>query len=52
MARKMGIDRLSKDQAGAIARDLDADVEELLSRDLSVTRVPEDLLHGASFRRL
>ena len=45
-------DRLSKDQAGAIARDLDADVEELLSRDLSVTRVPEDLLHGASFRRL
>lgn len=40
VARKMGIDRLSKDQASAIARDLDADVEELLSRDLSVTRVP------------
>lgn len=40
VARKMGIDRLSKDQVSAIARDLDADVEELLSRDLSVTRVP------------
>ena len=41
----MGID-------GCPAYNLDADVEELLSRDLSVTRVPEDLLHGASFRRL
>lgn len=40
VARKMGIDRLSKDQAGAIARDLDADVEELLSRELSGVRVP------------
>lgn len=40
VARKMGIDRLSKDQVSAIARDLDADVEELLSRGLSVTRVP------------
>lgn len=40
VARKMGIDRLSKDQVSAMARDLDADVEELLSRDLSVTRVP------------
>ena len=40
VARKMGIDRLSKDQVSTIARDLDADVEELLSRDLSVTRVP------------
>jgi putative transposase len=40
VARKMGIDGLSKDQAGAIARDLDADVEELLSRELSGVRVP------------
>ena len=34
VARKMGIDRLSKDQVSAMARDLDADVEELLSREL------------------
>jgi transposase-like protein len=40
VARKMGVDRLSKDQVSAIARDLDADVEELLSRDLSVTASP------------
>lgn len=31
IARKMGIDRLSRDQAGAMAKDLDADVEELLA---------------------
>lgn len=40
VARKTGIDRLSKDQVSAIARDLDADVEELLSRELSGVRVP------------
>jgi transposase-like protein len=40
VARKMGIDRLSKDQVSAIARYLDADVEELLSWELSGVRVP------------
>ncbi len=37
---RMGVGRLSKDRAGAIARDLDADVSELLSRDLSGCRTP------------
>ena len=40
VARKMGIDRLSKDQVSAIARYLDADVEELLSWELSGVHVP------------
>lgn len=40
IASKMGIDKLSKDQVSAIAKDLDADVEELLSRDLSKLRMP------------
>lgn len=40
IAQKMGIDRLSKDQVSSMARDLDADVGELLSRDLSATRMP------------
>ncbi len=40
VAEKMGVGRLSKDQVSAIARDLDADVSELLSRDLSGCRTP------------
>lgn len=40
VARKMGVEHLSKDQVSAIARDLDADVEELLSRDLGAARTP------------
>ena len=40
IAQKMGIDRLSRDQAGAMAKDLDADVEELLARDLGSARMP------------
>ena len=40
VARRMGVDRLSKDQVSAIARSLDEDVEELLSRDLSGLRTP------------
>ena len=40
VAQKMGVDRLSEDQAGAMARSLDGDVEELLSRDLSGLRAP------------
>lgn len=40
IAQKMGIDRLPEDQAGPMARDLDAGVGELLSRDLSATRMP------------
>lgn len=51
VARKMGIDRLSKDQVSAIARDLDADVEELLSRELSGVRVPYLRLDATYARR-
>lgn len=40
VARAMGVDRLSKDQVSAMARSLDEDVEELLSRDLSGLRTP------------
>lgn len=40
IARKMGIDRLSRDQVSAMAKDLDADVEELLARDLGSARMP------------
>jgi hypothetical protein len=40
VARKMGVEHLSKDQVSAIARDLDADVEELPSRDLGAARTP------------
>ena len=40
IAEKLGISRLSKDQVSAIARDLDADVSELVGRDLSGSRVP------------
>lgn len=50
VARQMGIDRLSKDQVSAIARDLDADVEELPSRGLSVTRVPYPWLDATYVR--
>lgn len=40
IAERTGIDRLSKDQVSAIAQSLDADVEELLERDLSSLRAP------------
>lgn len=40
VAEKMGVSRLSKDQVSAIARDLDADVAELVGRDLSGSGVP------------
>ena len=40
VAERMGVSRLSKDQVSAIARDLDADVAELVGRDLSGSRVP------------
>ena len=40
VARKMGVERLSKDQVSAIAHELDADVEELLSRDLGDVGTP------------
>ena len=40
IAEKLGVDRLSKDQVSAIAQSLDADVDELLSRDLSAIRMP------------
>ena len=40
VAEKLGISRLSKDQVSAIARNLDADVAELLGRDLGESRMP------------
>jgi putative transposase len=40
VARKMGVERLSKDQAGAIAHELDTDVGELPSRDLGDVGTP------------
>lgn len=40
VAERMGVSRLSKDQVSAIARDLDADVSELVGRDLSGSKVP------------
>lgn len=40
VAERMGIDRLSKDQVSSIAATLDADIEELLGRDLGGARTP------------
>ena len=40
VAEKLGISRLSKDQVSAIAQNLDADVAELLGRDLGGLRTP------------
>ena len=40
VAEKLGISRLSKDQVSAIAHNLDADVAELLGRDLGESRTP------------
>ena len=40
VAEGMGVSRLSKDQASAVARVLGADVAELVGRDLSGSRVP------------
>lgn len=40
VAEKLGVGRLSKDQVSSIARSLDADVEELLGRDLGGARTP------------
>lgn len=40
IAEKLGISRLSKDQVNAITQNLDADVTELLGRDLGESRTP------------
>ena len=40
IAEKLGISRLSKDQVSAIAKGLDADVAELMDRDLVDARTP------------
>ena len=40
VAEKLGISRLSKEQVSAIAKNLDADVAELLGRDLGGSRTP------------
>lgn len=40
VAERLGIDRLSKDQVSAMARSVDDDVEELMSRPLGGLRVP------------
>ena len=44
VAEKLGISRLSKDQVGAIARNLDADVAERLGRGLGESRTPHPRL--------
>ena len=40
VAEKLGISKLSKDQVSAMAKSLDADVAELLGRDLGSSRTP------------
>ena len=40
IAKKLGISRLSKDQVSAIAKDLDANVAELMGRGLADARTP------------
>ena len=40
IAEKLGISRLSKDQVSTIAKGLDADVAELMGRDLADARTP------------
>jgi putative transposase len=40
VAERLGVDRLSKDQVSTIAHSLDADVGELLGRDLGGVRTP------------
>ncbi|WP_130812616.1 IS256 family transposase [Olsenella sp. Marseille-P4559] len=50
IAEKMGVTRLSEDQADAMAKGLDADVGELLSRDLAGLRTPYVWL-GATYVR-
>lgn len=52
IAERMGVGRLSKDQAGAIARSLDADAAEPLGRDLSGYRMPYLWLDATCVRRL
>ena len=47
IAERMGVGRLSKDQAGAIARSLDADAAEPLGRDLSGYRISNPKSFGA-----
>ena len=50
IAERMGVGRLSKDQAGAIARSLDADAAEPLGRDLSGYRISNPKSFGAQTR--
>jgi transposase-like protein len=40
IAQELGVDRLSKDQAGDIAQSLDADLEDLRTRPLGGIRMP------------
>ncbi len=49
-ARKTGVERLSKDQVSAMAHELDADVEELPSRDLGDAGAPRPW-PGAAYAR-
>jgi putative transposase len=52
IAEGTGVGRLSKDQAGAIARSLDADAAEPLGRDLSGYRMSYLWLDATCVRRL
>ena len=51
IAERMGVGRLSKDQAGAIARSLDADAAEPLGRDLSGYRISDPKLSDSQTRK-
>ena len=51
VAEKLGISGLSKDQVGAMAQNLDADVAELLGRDLGGSRTPYLWLDAAYVKR-
>lgn len=50
IARKMGIERLSKDQISAVCRSLDAGVAELVSRDLGGVGFPCLILNATYVR--
>lgn len=51
IARKMGIERLSRDQVSAMRRSLDAEVGEPASRDLGGIEAPRPFLDAARVKR-
>ena len=51
IAEKLGISRLSKDQVSAIAKGLDADMVELMGRDLADARTTHPWLDATYVKR-